>query len=94
MDREVKAKPYAITLSKAAIRTMGKLPTNVSNNIDVKLSALAADPMAANNNVSALKGAPGFRLRVGDWRVLYEVDHGERCLRVRDVRPRGGGYKP
>ena len=39
------------------------------------VSSLAADPTANNNNVMPLHGVPGFRLRVGDWRVLYEVDH-------------------
>jgi len=24
----------------------------------------------------ALRGRPGFRLRVGDYRILYTVDHG------------------
>ncbi len=73
---------------------MRKLPENIRRNIDGKLSALAADPTVANNNVRPLRGVPGFRLRVGDWRVLYEIDHAQRRLRVRHVGPRGEGYKP
>ena len=73
---------------------MRKLPENIRRKIDGKLSALAADPMAVNNNVKPLQGVPGFRLRVGDWRVLYEIDHARRRLRVRHVGPRGEGYKP
>ena len=73
---------------------MRKLPENIRRNIDSKLSALAADPMAANNNVKPLHGVTGFRLRVGNWRVLYEIDHRQRSLRVRHVGPRGEGYKP
>ena len=73
---------------------MRKLPENIRRNIDGKLSALTADPTVANNNVRPLRGMPGFRLRVGDWRVLYEIDHAGRRLRVRHVGPRGEGYKP
>ena len=94
MNRGVIAEPYHRDFSKSAIRTMRRLPENVCNNVHIKLAALAADPMAANNNVSALKGEPGFRLRVGDWRVLYDIDHSKRRLRVLDVRPRGDAYKP
>ena len=73
---------------------MRKLPSNVSSNIKIKLEALAADPMAANNNVVALRGEPGFRLRVGDWRVCYDLYHGSRRLHVLSVRPRGDNYRP
>ena len=73
---------------------MRKLPENIRRNIVGKLSVLAADPTVANNNVRPLRGVPGFRLRVGDWRVLYEIDHARRRLRVRHVGPRGEGYKP
>lgn len=72
---------------------MRKLPKNIRQNIDGKVSALAADPMAANNNVEPMKGTTGFRLRVGDWRVLYEIDHGQRSLHVRHVGTRGKVYK-
>ena len=37
-------------------------------------------------------GEPGSRLRVGDWRVLFEIDHSQRHLRVRRVMPRHEGY--
>lgn len=85
---------YSLLLSKDATRTMGKLPKNIRENIDGKLSALAAAPAAVNNNVKPLQGRPGFRLRIGDWRVLYEIDHRQRRLLVRHVGPRGEGYKP
>ena len=91
---KMEPEPYSILLSKSATRTMRMLPKNISNNIAIKISALAADPMAVNNNVRPLQGVPGFRLRVGDWRVLYEIDHTQRCLRVRHVGPRGEDYKP
>ena len=73
---------------------MRKLPENIRRKIEGKLSALVADPMAVNHNVKPMKGAPGFRLRVGEWRALYEIDHTQRRLRVRRVGSRGDGYKP
>ncbi len=48
--------------------------------------------MGAQPNVTPLKGRPGYRLRVGDWRVVYELDHAGRRLIVLDIGPRGSIY--
>ena len=88
------AESYSISYSKDATRTMRRLPNNISGTIDAKVLALADDPMAPNNNVTPLVGDPGSRLRVGDWRVLFELDHSKRRLHVRRVMPRQEGYKP
>jgi mRNA interferase RelE/StbE len=61
--------------------------------VHAKVAALAGDPLAPNNNVKALAGRPGFRLRVGDWRVIYQLDHGLRVLAVERVGPRGSVYE-
>ncbi|HEY2254633.1 MAG TPA: hypothetical protein VGI11_03265 [Variovorax sp.] len=45
-----------------------------------KIQMLAADPMGAAN-VKKLVGRPGYRLRVGGWRVILEIG------------ARGGVYK-
>jgi mRNA interferase RelE/StbE len=39
-----------------------------------------------------LRGRPGYRLRVGDWRVIFELDHEERRLVVLDIGPRSDFY--
>lgn len=39
----------------------------------VKIEQYAADPSSLANNVKALKGSEEFRLRVGDYRVLFTV---------------------
>ena len=49
--------------------------------------------MAPNPNAAALKGGPGFRLRVGDWRVLYVVESPEKLLRVAAILSRGEAYR-
>jgi mRNA interferase RelE/StbE len=36
---------------------------------------------------------PGYRLRVGDWRVIYDVDSGRLVIRVLRAGARGGVYK-
>ena len=67
------------------------MPRNTAENIVKKITALASDPYAPNNNATKLQGRPGYRLRVGDWRVLYELAK-DRLL-VLDIKPRGGAYR-
>lgn len=43
--------------------------------IMAKVDQYAADPASLANNVKALKGSDVFRLRVGDYRVLFTVEN-------------------
>ncbi|MGA9114840.1 MAG: type II toxin-antitoxin system RelE/ParE family toxin [Candidatus Dormiibacterota bacterium] len=46
-------------------------------------------------DVKRLAGSVGlWRLRVGDWRVVYRRDEADRVITVVTVSPRGGAYKP
>ena len=48
-----------------------------------------------DGDVRPLVGLPNaWRLRVGDWRILFEMFENERRIKVTDVRPRSSAYKP
>lgn len=66
------------------------MPRNVADLIRSKIEAYADDPVSQANNVKALKGREGIRLRVGDWRVIMD-DQGN-VLAVLDIGPRGAVY--
>jgi mRNA interferase RelE/StbE len=82
---------YQLEITKPAIRALRRIPANVARLIRGRLDKLAEDPARAPN-VKPLKGRPGYRLRVGEWRVVYELDHSQRRLVVLDIGPRGGVY--
>ncbi len=59
--------------AKDAIRTLRRMPRTTAERIRDKVAAYAADPASQAANGKALKGEPGvLRLRVGDWRVVFE----------------------
>ena len=60
-----------IEFTSAAIRQWRKLTATTRAQIDLKLKTFAGTGIG---DVKALKGAPGMRLRSGDWRVLFNVD--------------------
>ncbi|KAB2752332.1 type II toxin-antitoxin system RelE family toxin [Brucella anthropi] len=81
-----------ITYSREATKTLIKMPANTAKLIRSKIEQYAADPASLANNVKVLKGGEGiFRLRVGDWRVLF-TDEGEIIAIVR-IAPRGSVYE-
>lgn len=73
---------YEIVFTKQAVRTLRKLPRNIAQLIREKINAIAADPYASHPNVTKLVGRPGYRLRVGDWRVIYELQNEQLVMLV------------
>lgn len=83
---------YTVSFSREAVRTLRRMPRNVALIIRGKIDAVAIDPYASHGNVKPLVGRPGYRLRIGDWRVIYDLDDGLRVLAVERIAPRGGIY--
>lgn len=50
------------------------------------------NPYAPNNNLTKLQGRSGYRLRVGDWRIIYQLEDERLVMLVLEVGPRGGIY--
>jgi mRNA interferase RelE/StbE len=56
-----------------------------------KISAYAENPSAQANNVKRLKGSPAlYRLRVGDYRIIFT--QGESEIVVTKIEPRSSAY--
>ncbi|MCC6193393.1 MAG: type II toxin-antitoxin system RelE/ParE family toxin [Burkholderiales bacterium] len=84
---------YAIEWTPEATSVLAKLPRNLRLRIVAKVEQLAADPFAPNANVKKLVGDSACRLRVGDWRVIYETQNVRLVVQVLRVAPRGSAYE-
>jgi mRNA interferase RelE/StbE len=73
-------------------KVLSRLPVNWQKRIVEKIKEVAADPYARHNNVSKLQGRAGYRLRVGDWRVIYELHDDRLELWALEAGARGGIY--
>lgn len=80
----------AVTFSMDALRALRRMPANTARTIRSKIDLLAAEPASLANNVVKLQGRDGYRLRVGDWRVIFDDD--DRVLAILAIRPRSGVY--
>jgi mRNA interferase RelE/StbE len=84
---------YKILYSTQAAKALLKMPRNTAQKIRGKLEKLANDPFAPIPNARKLQGRPGYRLRVGDWRVIYEINNNEVIIIVLKIAPRGEVYR-
>lgn len=84
---------FRIEYSREALKILRSLPRNTSIIIRGKIEQLAKNPHTPNNNVKKLEGRSGFRLRVGNWRVIYEIDNGRLVIIILAVGSRGDIYK-
>ncbi len=84
---------YKIRYSKQATKSIAKMPRNRARKIQEKLGEIAAAPYGQHKNVTALQGRDGYRLRVGDHRVIYMLNDGELVLLAIKIGSRGGVYK-
>jgi mRNA interferase RelE/StbE len=80
-----------IRYNKASIKALTKMPSNTARLIRRKIEQYASDPESMANNVKRLQGRDGYRLRVGDWRVIFDRDG--VVLDILEIGPRGSIYE-
>ena len=83
---------FTIEFSKDAIKPLRAMPAPTARLIRAKLDELARDPWSMRQ-VKKLTDHPGYRLRVGDWRVVYLLREPEWLIVVVKIDPRGEVYK-
>ena len=83
---------YRIVTTKSFDKALARLPLIWQKRIVAKVKEVAVDPYAPNNNLTKLQGRDGYRLRVGGWRVIYELQDERLVMLVLDMGPRGGIY--
>lgn len=84
---------YTVLFTKSADKTLRKLPGHIAQRIRRSLDDLATNPYAGHLDVTKLQNRPGYRLRVGDWRVLYEIENDELVVLVLRIGSRGEVYR-
>ena len=84
---------YKIIFAKEAQKALLRLPKNTAVLVRQKLEQLAIDPYAPMTNAKKLQNRSGYRLRIGDWRVIYEIQNDELIVLVLKIAQRGDVYR-
>lgn len=76
-----------------ATRDLRRLDSRPREQVIAKVEQYAANPDALRNQVTRLVGQDYYRLRVGNYRVLFALEHGEVTVMVVErVRHRREAY--
>lgn len=84
--------PYRIELRPAAARALRRVDAPMRPRIQGAIALLAHDPRPPG--ARALQGRPGYRIRVGDYRILYTIEDGVLLIVVVTLGHRSDVYKP
>jgi mRNA interferase RelE/StbE len=83
---------YAVEVKPAARRELEALPDHVLSRVVRKLESLGHTPRPAG--CKKLKGYKDqWRVRVGDWRVLYIIDDATRLVSITRIAHRREVYE-
>jgi mRNA interferase RelE/StbE len=84
---------YEVRLSRRALKYYNRVGPPTARRLNQCFQCLESNPFGGGD-IKPLKGMRGvFRFRVGNLRVVYEVDVPQRVVKVSAILPRGEAYK-
>jgi len=84
---------YTVLIKKQAKKALQSVPQPDRTRITEKIVLLGENPDNAGLNIKKLQGEPYFRLRVGQWRIIFDRDNEVKIISIEKIKPRGGAYK-
>ena len=84
---------WKIKATRPALDALAELPAGVRTRVHDAVRQLAQNPLEGRS-VKKLRGSPNrYRLRVGEYRVIYEADQENRLIKIERVRHRRDAYR-
>jgi mRNA interferase RelE/StbE len=87
-----KIKVYEIVIEKRAERDLKRLPAGLFQKLVPSIKKLKNNPRPANSR-KITGSASDYRLRIGDYRVIYEICSKSRKVKIFRVRHRKEAYR-
>ena len=83
---------YRIDIAPAAQREMKRLPSEAVRKADIAMLELEQHPRP--HGCTKLEGSEDeYRLRIGDYRILYVIDDKAKVVTIAHVRHRRDAYR-
>ena len=81
---------YSLLILRPAQKQLARLPTELYERVKESILRLAREPRPFG--CKKLTGRPGWRIRVGNQRVIYEIDDERAVVTVLDIGHRRDIY--
>ena len=82
---------YSIEIRKKAAKALSRIPEKYRENIITKIKALSTDPHPLGSK--NLTSIDGWRIRIGDYRVIYEINDNKLTILVLHIGHRKDIYR-
>ncbi len=82
---------YSVRILRRAMADIANLPQADAGRLIRQVDALGENPRPPDTK--KLQGGIGYRLRVGNYRVLYDIDDKTRSVTVYRVKHRREAYR-
>lgn len=79
---------YKISILRRAYKELTKLPEKNYKKVNAAINNFAVNPRPSGCN--KLKGCPAWRIRVGEYRIIYEISDQKLIILVVDIGHRQG----
>jgi len=84
---------FKVYVSKKALKSLEKVPQSYKRRVLELLKVLERDPLPEGYDLKKLKGfESAYRIRIGKYRVVYEVNWEERKVLVVFIGHRSDAY--
>jgi mRNA interferase RelE/StbE len=80
---------YQLKYRRRARNCLARLPFKIKSKIVDKIHKIQKNPDDPTLDVDKLKGESGYRLRVGQYRIIYTRYEDQLIIEVVRIRPRG-----
>lgn len=84
---------YNVVFTDIALKNLKKCPKKAQQQILSKIEQLAENPMLTPNVKQLVNFSPSYRLRVGDYRVLFEREDRLNIIDIIDILHRSKAYR-
>jgi len=84
---------YTLLIKKHARKALQSLARTDRNRIAEKIKLLGENPDNPILDIKPLQEQPYYRLRVGQWRIIFDRDDEVKIIAIEKIKPRGGAYK-
>lgn len=82
---------YQVFILRRAQKQLAKFPADAYQDIRAHIYELASNPRPAGCKKLAARN--GWRIRIGDYRVVYEINDQERHITILDIDHRKDIYR-
>lgn len=79
---------YRVIYSPKSAKSLKKIPKHYQTKIKIKVDLLSLNPRGSGTIKLVDYPIAQYRNRVGNWRILFDIDETEKVIAILDLRKR------